>query len=336
MSRSAILPVLLAALAMPAASQEFSQVRRGTLDIRVRVLGTVIADDLFRLKSTIDGRVEAVLTSTGAWMTSDQNLGLMTTKELSAVVDAKGSTQRDILEDRWQKVWKPTPIRCPETCFILKSYIRTKLWVKPKALLFEAARTLRMVGRVRPEDAHWVRDGQELAFWSVASPDKKYTTRITHYVLDIQGETVEPGGTFTMEMPPSRWFPPGTDWEGLIIPVAKKNVLMVPTGALIRHGSDVFLPVRVSTGVTTTTLTEITAGVDDNRKILVLDDAKLKDAARHRQEVDYEAVRRRQADEADALNPRAIIAPGTQPRKSNGFSEIREPGTNLGEDPYAE
>ena len=40
-----------------------------------------------------------------------------------------------------------------------------------------------------------------------------------------------------------------------------ENVLLVPTHALLRFGSGIFLPVQVSTGITTLDYTELVAGV---------------------------------------------------------------------------
>ena len=161
-------------------------------------------------------------------------------------------------------------------------------------------------------------------------PAGKYQARVAHDVLDVQGSKVDPGATFTMDMSPSRWFEPGTAWEGLIVPQSKKNVLTVPTGALISYKGNNYLPVKVSTGITTASLTEVTAGIDENRRILVLDDAHLKEAQRHTQTVDQGAMddRLHQENTAPALRE-AKPAPRRLP-------EIRDPDSNLGEDPYGE
>lgn len=339
MNASTLLAAAALTLCASARAQETVAVRRGTLEVKVKVTGTVVPEDVFRLKSAIDGRIEAVLASTGAWYSSSQALSFLANKELAALVDSKGTTQREILESRWQDVYHPIPVRCPGNCFLLKTYAKTKLWVKPRTILFEAAGRLLMVGRVRPEDAHWIKDGQDLVFWAVKDPGRTYKGRVTKYVLDIQGEAVEPGGTFTLEMSPDRWFPPGTEWEGTIVPLSRRNVLIVPTGALIRKGSDVFLPVRVSTGITTQTLTEVSAGVDNGRKVLVLDDSQLREAERHQQQIDYDAIERRRTEgEAPEARPdRRDPAPQVIPRRDRERSgDLPDPDSNLGEDPYSE
>ncbi|MBI2384431.1 MAG: efflux RND transporter periplasmic adaptor subunit [Elusimicrobia bacterium] len=334
----ALFAAALVLLAVHAGAATPSKVKRGNLEIKVKVTGTVIPDDIFRIKATIEGRVESVLTSTYVWRGADQPLAFLAHKELAAMLDSKGSQNVDILEDRWQRVYRPTAARCPDTCFILKNFLKAKTWVKPESVMFEAAGSLKLVARVRPEDAAWIRDGQDLVFWPADDPKRRLRGRVTKFILDIQGEKVTPGATFTLVMSPDRYFNPGTAWEGEIVPLSKKDVLFVPTDALIREGGVTYLPVRVSTGITTQGLTQITAGVEEKRDVLVLDDAQLHGAARHKQEADLEALKRRaraqqgvEEPEAPALGPAAPNG-----KKKSKHATVIEDDTDYGEDPYAE
>lgn len=333
------LAALLLAVASPGFGAATASVRRGDLEIRVKVSGTVVPEDVFRLKSTIDGRVEAVNTSSFSWRGADEPLAMLAHKELAAIIDAKGTQNQEIMEDRWQRVYRPTPVRCPGQCFVLRVYARPHTWVKPQAVMFEAAAKLAMVARVRPEDAALIRDGMNLTFWAVRYPERKFTGRVARFVLDIQGQKVDPGGTFTLYMSPDRYFDPGTEWEGEIVPSKKNDVLMVPTAALIRSGDSVYLPIRVSTGLTTTDFTQITAGVDDKREVLILDDAQLRGAERHKQTVDRAALerRRRELEGGAAAETPADGAPAADGEKAPAQ---RQPAAvddkDYGDDPYGD
>ncbi len=322
---------LLAALcAVPAFSQQAGVVHRGTIDQVVGVVGTVLPVDIFRIKSTIEGRAEQVWTSTGDWVGPDQDLGVLVNKEFAALNDARESTSSSILKDRWKTVYQPTRLHCPSPCYILKAFARSNVWVKPRAVLFEAAAHLRMTGRVRPEEAHLVRDGMTLRYWSLKDPKTRFSTKIVHYLRDNQGLKIQPGGTFTLDlaMRPEHFFPPGTEWAGIVVPTKKENVLMVPTNALIRFGDDVYLPVKVSTGITTPDWTELSAGAEERRPFLNLSDAQLRQAQRHKMEADLSIPTPSGEEEA----PPAEDSP--KPRRSQ--SSLREPDSNLGEDPYSE
>jgi macrolide-specific efflux system membrane fusion protein len=335
------LAALLLGFSAPALGAQKGAVRRGDLIIRVKVSGTVVPGDVFRLKSTIEGRIESINASTYSWRGSDEPLAMLTHKELAAMIDMRGAQKEDLLEDRWSRVYRPTPVRCPDTCFVLKIYAKAHTWVKPQAVLFEAARNLKLVARVRPEDAPLVRDGMPLTFWALKDPNRRLTGRVTSFVLDVQGEKVDPGGTFTLLLDPDRYFEPGTEWEGEIIPTQKSDVLMVPTAALIQHDGATYLPVRVSTGVTSTDFTQITSGTDDKHEILILDDSQLHGAERHARTVDRAALelRRREADGAAA--PDGTGAPAA-PAAADGPARAERQPTTLddkdygGEDPYGE
>jgi hypothetical protein len=330
--------LLALALVPPAGAAESVLVRRGDMEVRVKVSGTVVPDDIFRIKAVIDGRIETVLTSTYAWRFADQPLAFLAHKELAAMIDSKGTQNQDILEDRWQRVYRPTPVRCPDTCFILKSFVKAKNWTKPQAVLFEAAKTLKMVARVRPEDAQWVRDGQELVFWAVDEPKKRYRGRVTRFLLDIQGQKVSPGATFTLLMSPDRYFNPGTEWEGEIVPLSKKDVLIVPTAALLRHGDSVYLPVKVSTGLTTQGLTQIIGGAEEKRPVLVLDDSQLGSVPRHAQEIDEAALRKRANEQREAQGEEPMPddpQPRGVERKKGKHADYLD-DERYGEDPYGE
>lgn len=326
---------LIALCGAPAsAAHQPSALRKGTIEIKVRASGTVAAAGIFRLKSTIEGRVEAVIAATNTWVGPDQNIGILANKELAALLDAHGSTGNDILEERWQKLYKPTKIRCPSECFILKSYIRPKQSVKAQAILIEAAKTLLMHGHVRLEDSHWIKYGQMITFWPVDNPGRKRQAKIANYSLDAQGLRGEPGGNFTLEMTPDNFIPPGTPWEGVISPGVKKNVLFVPTEALIAQDGGLYLPVKISTGLTTEEFTEITAGAAENQPILILEDAKTLPARRHKVGLDAEALGNRLEEERKKNPPPpAPPVPADTPEPQDDAPE-RDP--ELGPDPYEE
>ncbi|MBI4060810.1 MAG: efflux RND transporter periplasmic adaptor subunit [Elusimicrobia bacterium] len=329
-----ILTVGVALFAAVAGAATPAEVERGDLEIVVKASGTVVADGVFLIKSAIEGRVESVPASTYAWHKADQTLAWLAHRELAAMIDSKGSQDVGILEDRWQRVFRPAPARCRDTCFILKSFLKLKTWIKPESPMFEAASTLKLVGRVRPEDAYWIRDGQELVFWPLADPRRVLRGRVAQYRLDRRdAKDSAPGGAFTLIMPPDRSLVPGTAWEGRIIPLSRKGALHVPTGALIRRGEDTYLTVRVSTGITTRGRTEVTSGVQEGRGILILGDSQLSGAQRYAPEDDHEALRlrareRRDAEAWDEGRP----APA---KRRDKHAEVID-NADYGEDPYAE
>ncbi len=272
---------LLAALALvsTARAATLDVVRRRDVLLRVQVAGTVVTHDVFRLKATINGRVEEVLASTGAWRAAADPLATLSNVELAAMLDSRGPQDQTVLQDRWGNVFAATPIRCPADCYVLRNYVRPKTWVKPQAVLFEAARGLKLIARVNSKDVHLLRrEGLRLTYWPVSDPERRRSAPVTALVSDAADASA--GASFEVELSPRDYLPPGTEWTGEIIARVDRDVLAVPSAALIRQSGVYYLPVRVGVGIAADGVTEITSGVEEGRPILILDDAELRGAER--------------------------------------------------------
>jgi hypothetical protein len=247
------------------------QVQRG-LVVRVRTSGTVRADETLQLDSTIEGRVERVFAVPMTWVQRRKPIAHILEKDLAAMTDANTTTPNPVLQERWDSVYQPSPVTCPWDCFILKVFAKEKSWIRPNTVMFEVARRIRLVGRIRAQGSLWVRKGQVVVFWDRQDPDRKFRTRVEDFSPDIEGSHTDSGGTLTALLDEDGTLRPGTAWEGFVLAPLKKNSLQVPTEALIEHHGEVYLPVRVSTGITTYDMTEVTDGVSEGQGILILPD----------------------------------------------------------------
>ncbi len=310
-----LLLLLLALSAGSAGAQRTGEVARGDMALRVRATGTVVAEGRFRLKSTSGGRVEAVLAETYGWYERRDILGLLANKDLAALIDYRGATRSDILGKRWQKIYKPTSIRCPKPCYLTKVFIKPKQWVRPHAILFEAVKKLKLVGEVESRNASLIRFGHWLEFWPVDDPSRKMRERIANLVIDKGGTHA----TFSMDFSRSHYLDLGTRWEGTIVPAKKRRAVHVPTETIIIHEGAAYIPVLVSTGVWTEELTEVLKGVSPGQKILIMGTPRTHWTPPH----------------APKKKPRAI--PKKKPRRDKPKSRAKplDPEVPL-EDPYAE
>lgn len=301
MSRLALAAALtLLTASTAAAAQRVVQTRRGDMPLVVKVEGTVVPAELARVKADFEGRFEEPRVTTYTWARAKRPMAYLASHEMAAMLDSQTSTIEDVAKQRWERVYRLEPLVCPEDCFVLRVFARPRQWIKPRGLIFEVAQKLQLVGRVRPEQAHLVRDGMFVEFWAKDQPDKKQKIKIQRYVLDIQADKVSPGGSFAVNLTPDKFLPPGTAWEGKIVPMTRKGVIIAPTDALIHYNGEIFLPVRVSTGITTPDLTEIRAGVDDKRPLLILDDARMAGLERHAPKVDVGALEERLREQKQA------------------------------------
>lgn len=251
------------------------KITRGPMQVLIQARGGVRAEEVFRINATIAGRVEKIRAKPLTWYKPGQSMGYLLTNEFAALMDAKSTTPGEIMEERWQTIYQPSHMKCGLTsCFVLKVYARPKRWVLGDAALIEAARKLRLVGRIRPGEGSWIKKGQLVNYWPVGRPEKRQQGRVENFIFDQAGTKVHPAGTFTVLLNRRHYLNPGTEWEGHVVADVKKDVLRIPTGALISYGSEVFAVVRVSTGITTYELTEIRGGASQNQRYLLLDEAR--------------------------------------------------------------
>lgn len=333
-----------------ASAPRTATLRRGDIDIRAQVSGTVVPDDVFRLKSPIEGRIDVVGFSTGAWQKAGSPLVRLIPKELAAMLDAKGAQDPGVLEERWRAAYRPVPVGCRAECFLLRGYAKAGAWANAQSLLFDAASALKLVARVRPEDSRWVKDGQAFDFWPLKDPKRRLSGRVSGFILDVQGERVSPGASFVLTLSPERYFLPGTLWEGEIPITLIKNVLLTPTDSLIFNDGSAYLPVRVSTGITTRSITEIFTPVSYGTRILTLDDEQLHGIERHRQELDLPAIEKRlHPSKKEVPAPKTAEPPRPVP-KTQAQKTVPEPDFepeppprkadktefNYGDDPYGD
>ncbi len=338
MTRALAAAVLVLASLARAATPDF--VRRRDMYLRVFVTGSVVAHGKFRLKSTIEGRVETVAASTGTWHAPTEALAELANTELAALLDARGPQDKGVLLDRWGQVYRPTPIRCPDECYVLKSYVRPKGWVRPQAVLFEAARRLVLVVRVRAEDAAALRaPGLTLTFWDDAHPQRKRHAPVTALIPDAPGRS---SASFEVEFSPDFYLPPGTAISGVIVARVDHDALTVPDEALIRVGSRAYLPMLVRTGLSADGATEILAGAEDGRPILILDDAKFKSGGAAPPEsgaamIDSSSAEDSAPGETPATPPAAAAPAPATPTPVTPTAPTRPPAPthDFGDDPYA-
>ena len=319
MTTATLAIALLTTSASPAAAQWAEPLVRGEMPVSVWVRGSIVAADVVRVKAAFEGRVEEVQTSTYTWSLADRPLAYLASHEMVAMLDSKTTTIKETLAQRWEGVYQLQKIICREDCFVLRAFAKNGQWLKPRTLMYEVTSHLQLVARVRPEDAHWIKNGHLVEFWPVKQPKNKMRSRVQRYVLDIT--KAGSGGAFAADLTPDSYLPPGTEWEGRVIPLTRRRALIAPTDALIQYKGSVYLPVRVTTGVTTADLTEIMSGVDTPGQVLILDDARLKKAERYRQGVDESALDQRlKEQEAESANaPPSSFDPATSPRQAPAF-----------------
>ncbi len=247
-------------------------------DITIPARGSIVFKQREKLKASFDGRVETVNAQEQTWVKAGQALAYLADIKTAALLDYRGMTPKQAVLDRWKSVYSLMKVSCPQDCLILHRFVSEGQRIKTGDPLFQVAYRVALFGKIPPEYARYVKDGQDLFFWPASNALKKKKTMIQNYSLDQT--TAPPMGVFTSFIP-VRHYPQELQWVGRI--TLAHDVVAVPTSSLISYQGKVFLPMEVVSGITTKELTEIKASeaVTDHSPVLILKDVELNKAFRY-------------------------------------------------------
>ncbi len=247
-------------------------------DISIPVQGTIAFKKREKLEAPFDGRVETVNAQEQTWVKAGQPLAYLADTKAAALLDSRGMNPKQAVLDRWKSLYSLMKVSCPRDCLILHRFVSEGRRIKTGDPLFQVAYRVALFGKIPPEYARYVKDGQELVFWPASNALKKKKTRVQNYSLDQT--TAPPMGVFNSFIPVRR-YPQELQWAGRI--TLAYDVLAVPTSSLISYQGKVFLPMEVVSGITTKELTEIKASeaLTNHSPILTLKDVELNKASRY-------------------------------------------------------
>ncbi len=246
-------------------------------DITIPVQGSIVFENQEQLKAPFDGQVETADAQEQTWVKAGQPLAYLTDIKTAALLKYRGMTPKQAVLDRWKSVYSLTKVSCPQDCLIMRRFISEGQGIKTGDSLFRVAYRVALVGKISPEYARYVKNGQDLFFWHGSDTLRKKKTDVQNYSLNKT--TAPPFGVFTSFISVQH-YPRQLQWTGRI--TLAQNVLSAPTSSLITYQGKVFLPMEIVSGITTKELTEIKASeaLSDHSPILVLSDAQFNKAFR--------------------------------------------------------
>ena len=263
---AAVLASLLAAA--PAAAQTVIRARRAPLLGAVQPFrGEVNAYHPYRVTAPYDGRVESILVAPNQWVVKSDVLALIATAELAAMIDSSATTPQDVLEKRWQNVFKPTEMHCPfEGCVVLSVTGTSHQRMSTGDLILVLAEAYTLEAEVRPPASQNIIAGQVVEVWSPSDPKKRLPAR----VLDVRGQRSSGQVHASLLLPQNlERIKPGDILEGEIPLNKREPLLLVPAGALTTFQGRSFVNVEVQTGLNNGRDVEVLSGLDETRNILL-------------------------------------------------------------------
>lgn len=265
----ALAPAALAVLlATSAAAQTPIVVQRGTIAIYAPISGVVVPAEETVITAKKDGRIEALPVASLTPFKKHALLALESSPDLAAIIDANATTPEEVVEQRWQSLYKPMKVRAPFDGFLLDTKVGLKEMVKAGEPLFTVTRELVFQASVPLQDTTGMASGKTAWLWRPSNPELKMAARVLQI---LPGNPTPDQAQVRIELLPAPDIAaplPGTLLDGEVSVAEHRDVVTVPSAAIRRSQGRSFVYVQVSEGLTDGTNTEITSGLKPGDVIL--------------------------------------------------------------------
>ncbi|MDR2709697.1 MAG: efflux RND transporter periplasmic adaptor subunit [Elusimicrobiota bacterium] len=160
-----------------------TQISKQNISLGFRLAGEVSARNRIEIKSQFSGRIESIEVEEGQRVTKGQTLVLMSSSERAAMLDAARSTSQKDYE-RWQAIYRETPIVAPMNGFIILRDKEPGQTVSASDVILAMADDLVVNANVDETDLKYISLLQRVQMYLDAYPDQSFEGIIEHIAYE--------------------------------------------------------------------------------------------------------------------------------------------------------
>ena len=251
----------------------------GDISVSVSTTGTVAPKNRLEIMPSVAGRIDSILVKEGDYVRVGQVLVLMSSTERAALIDA-ARLQGSAALKYWQDTYKPIQIVAPIQGTIIVRNAEPGQTVSSNPILVISDRLI-VNAQVDETDIGRVRVGETAITTLDAHPEINISGKVSH--IYYESMTVNNVTVYYVEIMPDK-VPPefrsGMNASIEIIQAERKNVLIVPSEAVMEEDGQAYIMVKtndktrpekraVKTGMVTSDKIEITEGLEESETLLV-------------------------------------------------------------------
>jgi macrolide-specific efflux system membrane fusion protein len=250
-------------------------------DIRVTISspGAVHPKNRLELKPPVNGRIEKVLVEEGQKVKAGQTLGLMSSTDRAALLDAARGQGQETLK-YWESVYKSIPLISPIDGEVIVGTVQPGQTVTSGEAVLVLSDRLIVRAQVDETDIAKIKIGQPAVVTLDAYPDIRIDAAVDHIYYESQtvnNVTIYEVDLKLAEVP--EFFRSGMNTNVDFIIEENKNVLLVPNEVVHRRHGETTVLVRgasdnqpeertVTVGASDEKNTEIKAGLSINDEVI--------------------------------------------------------------------
>lgn len=212
-----------------------TKVERGSIRIMVATTGTVRPQNRVEIKPPIAGRIEEVFFEEGATLAKGDIIGLMSSTDRAALLDAARSKGAQEVA-YWEGLYKPMPIIAPINGALIARNVEPGQTVASNEKMFVMADRLIVQAQIDETDIGRIKQGQEAELNLDAYPTDVVTGVVDAIAYDAQ--IINNVTMYLVDLLPShvpRHMRSGMTANIQIVTAVTNDVLLLPSSCLLQE-----------------------------------------------------------------------------------------------------
>ncbi len=221
---------------------------KGDIEIIISATGSVLPKNRLQVKPPVNGRIEQVLVVEGQMVKVGEILASMSSTDRAALLDAARGQGEAVLKE-WQDVYKPIPLISPIDGEVIVGTIQPGQTVTTADDVVVLSDRLIVRAQVDETDIGKIQNGQLAVLTLDAYPDIKINATVNHIYYESQ--TVNNVTIYDVDLLPESipsFFRSGMNANIDFIVQSKKNVLLLPAGAIQKEKDQAFVMMNNASG----------------------------------------------------------------------------------------
>ncbi|MFQ5867281.1 MAG: efflux RND transporter periplasmic adaptor subunit [bacterium] len=242
--------------------------QRSSISLIVSASGVVKPRNRLEIKPPVSGRVEEVLVTEGEEIGKGEILAWMSSLDRAALLDAARAQGKEESE-KWEDVYKPTPIVAPLKGFIIKRNVEPGQTVTSQDPILVMADNLIVQAQVDETDMGKLKPGQKAKIVLDAYPEKNIEGKIEHIAYESQ--IVNNVTIYQVDILPEKTlgiFRSGMSANVDVTISKKEDVLLLPALAVKERKGKKFVLLKTKSGEPENR--EVQTGIEDGKNVEIV------------------------------------------------------------------
>ncbi len=174
-------------------------ISKGDLEVTILATGTVQPENRLEIKPPVAGRIDKVLVQEGQKVSKGQTLAWISSSERAAMIDSARSQGKEEL-DRWENLYKPTPIIAPLAGTIISKNVESGQTFTVSDAVLVMSNRLTVKAQLDETDLAQIKIGQTCEIILDSYPDDSIAAKVGR--IAYEAKTVNNVTTYLVDVIP--------------------------------------------------------------------------------------------------------------------------------------